>query len=210
VASKYALEGVIDTLRQLLIAPRVDERKLQVRPSLAEQDPLRAYAIATLMGWKTETVHASSLTLRYNLNILNNPNHSQTSPSVEVDNMPTKYYRWVSELHEERKQFFKRLLETFDDEPSEYRTKKCKDCGHDAVADWWEDYMLRAGANVPNRPLGDKVFDLNFIFPPDDALEEYGCMNCPTPAIPLQTLIAMSKLKQKLSKKKDSVRQKVS
>ncbi len=51
-ASKYAVEGTIDALRVLLLAPRIDteHKSLQVRSSLAESDPLRGYAVATSMG----------------------------------------------------------------------------------------------------------------------------------------------------------------
>jgi hypothetical protein len=203
-ASKYAIEGTVDALRVLLLSPRVDtERKsIQIRPCLAEQDPLRAYAIATSMGWKAEAVQASTLTLRVNLN--------SSASSSELDNMPTKYYRWLNEVHEERRTFFRRLFDEFDDEPSEYRVKKCKDCGMDPLGIWWDDYLQRATTSVSARPLGDRVFDLNVLCPPDDDVEEFGCQSCPYLAVPLQTLYALSRLKLKLSKKKDSIRHKVS
>ncbi|KAG8798904.1 hypothetical protein FRC17_007287, partial [Serendipita sp. 399] len=96
-ASKYAVDPTIEALRVLLLSPRIDTERNStlVRQSLAESDPLRAFAIATSMCWKAEIIHCSTLTLRINLN---------TSPSSsELENMPTKYYRWLSELHEERR-----------------------------------------------------------------------------------------------------------
>lgn len=202
-ASKYAIEGTIDALRVLLLSPRVDaERKsTHIRPCLAECDPLRAYAIAVSMGWKAEAIHASNLSLRANLNL--------AASSTELDNMPTKYYRWLNELHEDRRIFFKRLFEEFDDEPSEYRNKKCKDCGLDPLRLWWDDYIQRASSSVTARPLGDHVFDLNVLFPPDEDFDSFGCLSCPSMSVPVQTLYALSKLKSKLAKKKDNVRHKV-
>ena len=154
------------------------------------------------MGWKAEAVQASTLTLRVNLN--------SSVSSNELDNMPTKYYRWLNEVHEERRTFFRRLFDEFDDEPSEYRVKKCKECGMDPLGIWWDDYLQRATTSVAARPLGDRVFDLNVLCPPDDDVNEFGCQSCPPLAVPLQTLYALSRLKLKLSKKKDSIRHKVS
>lgn len=202
-ASKYAIEGTVDSLRILLLSPRTDVTRgsAHIKPCLAECDPLRAYAIATSMGWKAEAIHASNLSLRVNLNL--------AASSAELDNMPTKYYRWLNELHEERRGFFKRLFDEFDDEPSEYRVKKCKECGMDPLRLWWDDYIQRATASVGARPLGDRVFELNMLFPPEEDSDSFGCLSCPSVSVPLQTLYALSKLKAKLSKKKDSVRHKV-
>jgi hypothetical protein len=202
-ASKYAIEGTIDSLRILLLSPRIDTARgsSQIKPSFAECDPLRAYAIATSMGWKAEAIHASNLSLRVNLTL--------ATSSAELDNMPTKYYRWLNELHEERRLFFKRLFEEFDDEPSEYRVKRCKECGTDPLRLWWDDYIHRASNSVIGRPLGDQIFDLNVLFPPDEDSDGFGCMSCPALSVPVQTLFALSKLKAKLIKKKDSIRHKV-
>lgn len=203
-ATKYEIEGAVDALRVLLLSPRVDaqHKSTPIRPALVEIDPLRAYAIATSMNWKAEAVHASHLTLRTNLH--------QASSSPELDEMPTKYYRWLNELHEERRTFFKRLFEEFDDEPSEYRIKQCKECGVDPIKQWWEEYIQRASGSVSSRPLGDKVFDLNVLFPPEDEIVDFGCGSCPPRVVPLQTLYALSKLKFKLSRKKENVRHKMS
>ncbi|KAG8760304.1 hypothetical protein FRC14_003460 [Serendipita sp. 396] len=201
-ASKYAVEPTIEALRTLLLSPRIDVERNStlIRPSLAESDPLRAFAIATSMGWRAEIIHCSTLTLRVNLN---------TAPSSsELENMPTKYYRWLGELHEERRAFFRRLFEEFDDEPSEYRVKKCKECGEDPLSSWWDEYIKRATTSVSSRPLGDRVFDLSMLFPPEQDFDDGRCMACPSTAIPLNTLYALSKLQNKHGKKKDSIRHK--
>jgi hypothetical protein len=81
----------------------------------------------------------------------------------------------LNEVHEERRTFFRRLFDEFDDELSEYRVKKCQECGMDPLGIWWEDYLQRATTSVSARPLGDRVFDLNVLCPPDDDVEEFGC-----------------------------------
>ena len=124
--------------------------------------------------------------------------------------MPTRYYRHLTELHEERKAFFRRLFEDFEDDPGDYRVKKCKECGEDPLRSWWEDYIARASTSVNSRPLGDRVFDLSVVFPPDDNSDDLRCSACPSVAIPIQTLYALSRLQNKLNKKRDSVRPKVS
>lgn len=91
-AIRYDMRGAIETLRQALISPRrVDDTIL---PSFAELDPLRVFAIARQAGMEPEANLAGNATRNISLR------NSEMSP--EVENMPTKFYRELITLRDER------------------------------------------------------------------------------------------------------------
>ena len=91
-AIRYDMRGAIETLRQALISPRrVDDHIL---PSFAELDPLRVYAIARQAGMEPEAQMAGNATKSISLR--------HTEMSAEVENMPTKFYRELMTLRDEK------------------------------------------------------------------------------------------------------------
>lgn len=91
-ALRYDMRGVIETLRQALISPRrVDD---QILPSFADLDPLRVYAIGRQAGLEAEARLAGNATKNISLR--------QGEMSAEVENMPTKYYRELITLRDEK------------------------------------------------------------------------------------------------------------
>lgn len=96
-AQKYAMDQVVLTLGVELVRSRVVDGK--VVPSFAETDPLRVFAIARDLGLQAESQIAAVATLNVNL-------HSAAA-SVEVDRMPTMFYREILRLRKERKDWVK-------------------------------------------------------------------------------------------------------
>jgi uncharacterized paraquat-inducible protein A len=96
-AQKYAMDQVVLTLGAELVRSRVVDGK--VAPSFAETDPLRVFAIARDLGLQAESQIAAVATLNVNL-------HSAAA-SVEVDRMPTMFYREILRLRKERKDWVK-------------------------------------------------------------------------------------------------------
>ena len=91
-AIRYDMRGAIETLRQALISPRrVDD---QILPSFAEIDPLRVFAIARQAGLDPEAQLSGNATKGISLR--------NSEMSVEVENMPTKYYRELISLRDDR------------------------------------------------------------------------------------------------------------
>ncbi|KAG8799588.1 hypothetical protein FRC17_007092 [Serendipita sp. 399] len=91
-AIRYDMRGAIETLRQALVSPRrVDENIL---PAFSELDPLRVYAIARQAGLEPEAQMAGNATKSISLR--------NSQMSVEVENMPTKFYRDLVMLRDER------------------------------------------------------------------------------------------------------------
>ena len=91
-ALRYNMQGPIETLRTALISPRrVDD---QILPSFADIDPLRVFAIARQNGLEPEAQLAGAATRGISLR--------NSQMSVEVDNMPTKFYRELISLRDER------------------------------------------------------------------------------------------------------------
>jgi hypothetical protein len=91
-AIRYDMRGAVETLRMALISPRrVDEHIL---PSFAELDPLRTYAIARQAGLEPEAQLAGNATKGISLR--------NSEMSAEVENMPTKYYRELITLRDDR------------------------------------------------------------------------------------------------------------
>lgn len=91
-AIRYDMRGVIEELRQALISPRrVGE---DILPSFVELDPLRVFAIARQAGLEPEAQLAGGATRNISLR--------NSQMSAEVDNMPTKYYRELITLRDER------------------------------------------------------------------------------------------------------------
>ena len=96
-AQKYAMDQIVLTLGAELVRSRVVDGK--VAPSFAETDPLRVFAIARDLGLQAEAQIAAVATLNVNL-------HSAAA-SVEVDRMPTMFYREILRLRKERKDWVK-------------------------------------------------------------------------------------------------------
>jgi hypothetical protein len=96
-ALKYDMRGAVETLRRSLVCPRrVSERIL---PSFVELDPLRVFAIAKMAGLDAEADLAAQATVKYY------PSLTKTGGmmiSPEVENMPTKHYRELMALREQR------------------------------------------------------------------------------------------------------------
>ena len=96
-ALKYDMRGAVETLRRSLVCPRrVEERIL---PSFVEIDPLRVFAIARMAGLDAEADLAAQATVKYY------PSLTKTAGltiSPEVENMPTKHYRELMALREQR------------------------------------------------------------------------------------------------------------
>ncbi|KIM30115.1 hypothetical protein M408DRAFT_328508 [Serendipita vermifera MAFF 305830] len=91
-AIRYDMRGPIETLRQALICPRrVDD---SILPSFAELDPLRVYAIARQAGLEPEAQISGNATKSISLR--------NSEMSAEVENMPTKYYRELISLRDEK------------------------------------------------------------------------------------------------------------
>lgn len=96
-ALKYDMRGAIETLRRSLVCPRrVGEKIL---PSFVELDPLRAFAIARMAGLDAEADLAAQVTVKHY------PSLTKTAGmtiSPEVENMPTKHYRELMALREQK------------------------------------------------------------------------------------------------------------
>ncbi|KAG8761250.1 hypothetical protein FRC14_005537 [Serendipita sp. 396] len=91
-AIRYDMRGAIETLRQALISPRrVDD---SILPAFSELDPIRVYAIARQAGLEPEAQVAGNATKSVSLR--------NSQMSVEVENMPTKFYRDLVLLRDER------------------------------------------------------------------------------------------------------------
>ncbi|PVF99540.1 hypothetical protein CPB86DRAFT_289050 [Serendipita vermifera] len=91
-AIRYDMRGAVETLRQALISPRrVDE---QILPSFSELDPLRVFAIAKQAGLEQEAQLAGNATKGISLR--------NSEMSVEVENMPTKFYRELIHLRDDK------------------------------------------------------------------------------------------------------------
>lgn len=92
LALKYNVVCVVETLRRALISPRRIGDK--ILPSFVELDPLRVFAIARSSGLEPEAQLAARETLRMSL-------HS-SQMSAEVENMPTKFYRELITLRDDK------------------------------------------------------------------------------------------------------------
>ena len=96
-ALKYDMRGTVETLRRSLVCPRrVGEKIL---PSFVDLDPLRVFAIARMAGLDAEADLAAQATIKYY------PSLTKTAGmtiSPEVENMPTKHYRELMALREQR------------------------------------------------------------------------------------------------------------
>jgi hypothetical protein len=91
-AIRYDMRGAVETLRQALISPRrVDDHIL---PSFADLDPLRVFAIARQAGLEAEAEMAKNATKGISLR--------NSEMSAEVENMPTKYYRELINVRDDR------------------------------------------------------------------------------------------------------------
>jgi hypothetical protein len=91
-AIRYDMRGAVETLRQALISPRrVDE---QLLPAFSELDPLRVFAIAKQAGLEQEAQLSGNATRGISLR--------NSEMSVEVENMPTKFYRELIHLRDEK------------------------------------------------------------------------------------------------------------
>jgi hypothetical protein len=91
------MRGAVEILRRSLVCPRrVDDKIL---PSFVELDPLRVFAIARMAGLDAEADLAAQATVRCY------PSLTKTAGmtiSPEVENMPTKHYRELMALREQR------------------------------------------------------------------------------------------------------------
>src|SRR5258706_10365453 len=96
-ALKYDMRGTVETLRRSLVCPRrVGDRIL---PSFIDLDPLRVFAIARMAGLDAEADLAAQATIKHY------PSLTKTAGmtiSPEVENMPTKHYRELMALREQR------------------------------------------------------------------------------------------------------------
>lgn len=91
-AIRYDMRGVIEELRQALISPRrVGD---DILPSFVEIDPLRVFAVARQAGLEPEAQLAGGATRNISLR--------NSQMSMEVENMPTKYYRELISLRDDR------------------------------------------------------------------------------------------------------------
>lgn len=91
-AIRYDMRGAVETLRQALISPRrVDDHIL---PSFADLDPLRVFAISRQAGLEAEAEMAKNATKGISLR--------NSEMSAEVENMPTKYYRELINVRDDR------------------------------------------------------------------------------------------------------------
>ena len=96
-ALKYDMRGAVETLRRSLVCPRrVGERIL---PSFVELDPLRVFAIARMAGLDAEADLAAQATVKSYPSLTKN---AGMTISPEVENMPTKHYRELMALREQR------------------------------------------------------------------------------------------------------------
>jgi len=107
-ALKYDMRGAVETLRRSLVCPRrVNERIL---PSFVDLDPLRVFAIARMAGLDAEADLAAQATVKHY------PSLTKTGGmaiSPEVENMPTKHYRELMTLREQKNDWKHGLVKAF-------------------------------------------------------------------------------------------------
>ena len=106
-ALKYDMRGAVETLRRSLVCPRrVGEKIL---PSFVELDPLRVFAIAKMAGLDAEADLAALATVKHY------PSLTKTGMSIspEVENMPTKHYRELMALREQRNDWKQGFVKAF-------------------------------------------------------------------------------------------------
>ena len=96
-ALKYDMRGAVETLRRSLICPRREGDK--VLPSFIELDPLRVFAIARMAGLDAEADLAAQATIKHYPSLTKS---TGMNISPEVENMPTKHYRELMALREQK------------------------------------------------------------------------------------------------------------
>lgn len=112
LAIKYDSDKVLNILRADLFYHAFNE-------------PLRAYALAAKLGWESDAVRISTLTLESDIENLSD---------ADADSMPTHYYRRLAKLHQTRQMEARRILISQDLMMS---SKHEGDYDRPAHVDWW-------------------------------------------------------------------------
>jgi len=167
-AFKYDFTAAIASLRRALVSPE-----------FLEKEPTRVYAIACMYELEDEARLASSHTLKLEL--------LAGALPAELKYITAFEYHRLLQLHKERREKACELLVR----PEEVRCANCTavQFGKPCVPKWWDDFELRAKAELGRHPVSDTVFSLQFLSQSAAA----GCPRCGTSL--LASHDALTKLK---------------
>jgi len=181
LADKYNLEGVMHTLRSILIS----------RPFL-EQSPLRSYAIACLYNFEEERKLASRYCLKMDVIM-------ETEIIDELAMMTGKDLLRLIKLQQTRTTAIVNFMATT--APS-----SCSGAGATSgIPLWWIEFKSKAKEEIRTRPLADTIFQAKFLAQCVNAGVANGCMQCPTNYLSSATQARLEQLKAMVDALPDTV-----
>ncbi|KAF8528784.1 hypothetical protein BU17DRAFT_37958 [Hysterangium stoloniferum] len=181
LADKYNLEGVMHTLRSILISP-----------IFLERSSLRSYAIACLYNFEAERKLASRHCLKTDVIM-------EAEISDELAMMTGKDLLRLIKLQQTRTTAIVNFMATTAPSP-------CAGPGATAgVPLWWIEFKSRAKEEIRTRPLADTIFQAKFLAQCVNAGVANGCAQCPANYLSSATQARLEQMKAMVDALPDTV-----